>query len=275
MKKSIALALAVIMPLCLLAGCRKDGDDTQESATESTSSNIIIENITDENGENVTNEDGEPETQVYEEIPVLDEKGNQVLDEKGEPVTKKVPATLPSNGSNKGQENGSSSNGNTNNNTSSSTKKPESSSSTTKEPATPTKPSPPTEPPTTPTNPPPTEPPIEPPTKPTEPPAKVYDIDYFVNYAKSYGQSIGLILDTAGSPDNGSWDTPISGNFPVGENDTSSFGENILQYIKNDIEHSCRRLKREGNTYFWVYASSNDFDGNPMKPGRYYLYIGY
>lgn len=76
-----------------------------------------------------------------------------------------------------------------------------------------------------------------------------------------------MTYDSSVTPDEGGWDMPITGNFPVDEEGR--------EYYEKSIRTAIARLIREECTVFWVYADNHDFSGNPMKSGRYYLYIGY
>lgn len=270
MKKQIALVCMFILISTCLLSCQKKEDTIEK--VDSSENNTVIENVTDESGEKVTDQNGEDVTAVYEEIPVVDDKGKPVLDDNGEQITKKIPATSKSNGTtgNSASSDNKPSNGTIEDNTPEPTQQPikpiDSTSKPTSPPINPpTPPIKPTDPPIQPTTPPikPTDPPTQP-IKPTDPPtqpALSYDIDYFVQYAKKYGKSIGLTLRQDGTPENGSWDTPIIVTCPISE-------QWKADYKITEIKGYCDGIKKDGDTSFWVYAEK--------KPdGRYNLYIGY
>lgn len=275
-KKIICVALSVALIISTFVACKSKNEENNAESTNPT----VIETVTDEQGEAVTDASGEAVTEVYEEIPVVDDKGNVVKDENGKTVTKKVPATTSKDKDNSRPWNSGGSVTKPNKDNTTITTKPEDKGTTTK-PEKPTeKPIKPTEKPTEkPTTPPtkPTDPhtkPTDPPNKPTEPPTekpteRSEDIDYFVQYAINYGKSIGLKYDPNGDKDdpNYGWDTPIIIRTPV-------VGDNKISMREEDIRVSLNRIKREGFTSFWVQASNEDFDGNPMSGGKHYLYIG-
>lgn len=262
-KKKIIIIAAIAAVVVITAICVGVATTSKRDNKEITTENsTVFETVTDENGEAVTNESGEAVTEVYEKVPVVDENGNVVKDENGQTVTKKVSAASSSLGNNS---NGTAKSPNSNSGSSSNnTTKPSSgNSSTSSKPATTAKPETTTSKPTT-----------KPETTTSKPtttkPAVSYDIDYFVNYAISYGKSIGLKYDSSITPETGSWDMPMSGNFP-------QITEKDREYYESGIQTRCNRIKREigDGATFWVYASNLNFDGNPMSKGRYYLYIGY
>lgn len=201
--------------------------------------------------------DEEGSSHVYE--IETDKNGEEVTDSSGEKVTKPyVPPTDPT----KPTDNKPT--GDNPTNSTSPTKPTESTKPTdpTKPTDKPTDPTKPTEKPTTP----PTEKPTEKPTDPTKPtekptePEKTYDIQYFADYAIKYGKSIGLILMPDVTPETGGWDNPIMVKKVADESERKRRIE--------DIEGRINRLKREGDTHFWVYYEVRD--SRLMN-----LYIGY
>lgn len=274
-KRIMATVLALVLASSALTACGKNDSENAESTNPT-----VIETVTDEQGEAVTDASGEAVTEVYEEIPVVDDKGNVVKDENGKTVTKKVPATTSKDKDNSRPWNSGGSVTKPNKDNTTITTKPEDKGTTTK-PEKPTeKPIKPTEKPTEkPTTPPtkPTDPPTKPtdlPTKPTEPPTekpteRSEDIDYFVQYAINYGKSIGLKYDPNGDKDdpNYGWDMPTIITAPV-------VGNYKISYKEKEIRDALNLMKREGSISFWVQASNEDFDGNPMSGGKHYLYIG-
>lgn len=76
---------------------------------------------------------------------------------------------------------------------------------------------------------------------------------------------MGLTLLEHMTPADGSWDMPITLPAPLTDMDADKAK---LEYKRNEIRDGCSRIKREGNTAFWVYTE--------QRPnGSYYLYIGY
>ena len=87
----------------------------------------------------------------------------------------------------------------------------------------------------------------------TTPPPAPFNPQPYIDYAIWYGESIGLIHEPRIGT--GSWDSPL--------NLYASLTDAIM---KSNIEGRCERIKREGNTHFYVEAK-------PLADGSYQLYL--
>ena len=170
-QRIIAIALAMIMIVCIFTACKKQTPHNEISTTSSTiaeskesvtEESTTVENSTEENTTEKTKELGQTE------------KSTEVQ------TTKKAESTTKSSGSTPS--------------TTQKSKEPE----TTKAPSTTKAPPQTTKAPETTTQKPTT---TQPTTK-----AQTIDIDYYINYAKNYGKSIGLEYDSSATA---CWDTPI------------------------------------------------------------------